>query len=194
MDRRRFVSTLALSLIGAPLADGAQQAGKVDRIGFVSGTTGPDLVEALRQGLRELGWTEGQNFVLEYRSAESRFEKVPELAAALVRRNADVIVASATAMPYLRQGTANVPVVFGVADDPVSVARHDEARELRPAPPSRGWRRLWRFALSFGDTAPVGVAFNDDDLRMVDEPIDQGGGDRRVRKDRRPVTEGQIRR
>jgi len=120
MDRRCFLLTSLAGVVAAPLVAGAQQAGKVYRIGFLSGTTGPELVEAFRQGLRERGWIEGQNFGLEHRSAESRFERVPELAAELVRHNVDVIVVSATAVTYLRQATAQIPVVFVIADDPVA--------------------------------------------------------------------------
>ena len=120
MDRRRFLLTSLAATLTAPLAAEAQQAGKVWRIGFLGGTTVPELVEAVRQGLRELRWTEGQHFVLEYRSADSKLEKISELAADLVRRNVDVIVVAGTALPYAKQATGNVPVVFVTADDPVS--------------------------------------------------------------------------
>ena len=120
MDRRRFLLTSLAATLTAPLAAEAQQAGKVWRIGFLGGTTVPELVEAVRQGLRELRWTEGQHFVLEYRSADSKLEKISELAADLVRRNVDVIVVAGTALPYVKQATGNVPVVFVTADDPVS--------------------------------------------------------------------------
>jgi putative ABC transport system substrate-binding protein len=86
MDRRRFLLTSLAGAVAAPLAAGAQAAGKVWRIGFLAGTTVPELDAALR-GLRELGWTEGQHFVFEYRSADSKLEKVSERAAELVRRN-----------------------------------------------------------------------------------------------------------
>ena len=120
IDRRRFLVTSLAGALTVPLAAGAQQAGKLWRIGFLAGTTVPELVEALRQGLRELGLTEGQHFVLEYRSADSKLEKVSGLAAELVRRNVDVILVAGTALPYLKQATGNVPVVFVTADDPVS--------------------------------------------------------------------------
>jgi putative ABC transport system substrate-binding protein len=87
MDRRRFLLTSLAGALAAPLAAGAQAAGKVWRIGFLAGTTVPELDAALRNGLRELGWTEGQHFVFEYRSADSKLEKVSERAAELVRRN-----------------------------------------------------------------------------------------------------------
>ena len=117
--RRWFVGRLALTLSAVAIAAEAQEAGKVYRIGFLSATAVPDLLQALRLGLRERGWIEGKNFLLEYRSADARYEQVPELAAELVRRNVDLIVVSATAIPYLRQATAQVPVIFVIADDPV---------------------------------------------------------------------------
>ena len=70
MDRRAFLSTVGLGLLVAPLAAEAQPAGKVHRIGVLStrsSTAAPHLDEAFRQGLRELGWVEGQNIVIEYR-------------------------------------------------------------------------------------------------------------------------------
>jgi putative ABC transport system substrate-binding protein len=121
ISRRGFLAG-SVTLLAAPLAAEAQQAGKVYRVGFLSAPTVPDLVDALRQGLRDLGWMEGQNFVLEQRSDDSNSAKtkIPELAADLVRRNVDVIVVAATAMPYLRKATADIPVVFGIGDDPVA--------------------------------------------------------------------------
>jgi putative ABC transport system substrate-binding protein len=74
MDRRVFVIGLGAVLAAAPFAVEGQQTGKVYRVGFLSGTTVPDLVGALRQGLRELGWIEGQNVVIEERSAEEKLQ------------------------------------------------------------------------------------------------------------------------
>jgi putative tryptophan/tyrosine transport system substrate-binding protein len=118
VKRRGFV-TGTVALLVAPLAARAQPAGRLYQIAFLSGTTVPELVEALRRGLREVGWIEGRHFVLEQRSAESKFETIPALATDLIHRKVDVIVVSATAIPYLKQATGNVPVVFVVADDPV---------------------------------------------------------------------------
>src|SRR2546421_12951532 len=116
MISRRGFLTGSVTLLATPLASEAQPEGKVYRVGFLSASTVPDLVEALRQGLHDLGWMEGQNFVLEQRSDDSNSAKmkIPELAADLVRRNVDVIVVAATAMPYLRKATADIPVVFGI--------------------------------------------------------------------------------
>ena len=98
MDRRRFVLTSLAGAFAGPLAAAAQQAGKVPRIGFLSLTSPsdrPPLLAAFRQRLRELGWVEGQNIVIDYRYAEGRVDRLPNLAAELVRLKVDLIIASA---------------------------------------------------------------------------------------------------
>ena len=119
LDRRAFTAGLIGFLAGPPPVT-AQQTVKVHRVGFLSGFPVPDLVEAVRHGLRELGWIEGRNLVLETRSAERQLDRTPDLAAELVRQKVEVIVVSATSMSYLRGATGNTPVVFAIADDPVS--------------------------------------------------------------------------
>ena len=98
--RRAFIGTLAGGFLAAPLAAGAQSAGKVYRIGYLStGSASGTYIrplEAFRQGLRELGWVEGQNIVIEYRYAEGRIDRLPGLAEELVRLKPDIIVASPT--------------------------------------------------------------------------------------------------
>src|SRR5262249_15133221 len=93
MERRTFITSLASGLLAAPRIADAQPAGKVYRIGYLSsGGSSPArslLTEAFRQGLRELGWVEGQNIVIDYRSAEGRFDRLPDLAAELVRLKVD---------------------------------------------------------------------------------------------------------
>ena len=84
ISRRAFLGTLTGSLLAAPLAAEAQQTGKVYRIGYLSAsssTTGRTVIEAFRQGLRELGWVEGQNIVIDYRFAEGQYDRLPALAA-----------------------------------------------------------------------------------------------------------------
>ena len=120
------ISTLTLALLAGPLPAEAQQAGKVYRIGFLdyrfrSTTTDPRLI-ALRQGLRELGYVEGQNLVLEYRSIGGRGERRPEIAVELVRLKVDVIVTSPgpPAIRAAQQATRTIPIVMsGVRVDPV---------------------------------------------------------------------------
>jgi putative ABC transport system substrate-binding protein len=123
MNRRSFVGTLGLGLLVAPFVAEAQQAAKVARIGYLAGNlaANPPQHEAFRQGLRDLGNVEGRNVVIEYRSAEGRFERLPALAAELVGLKVDVIVTSDTpAALAAKQATRTVPVVFSFAVDPVT--------------------------------------------------------------------------
>jgi len=97
--RVALAAALALSLLAGPSPADAQPAGKVQRIGYLSGgssTVSSRPVEAFRQGLRGLGWVEGQNIVIEYRFAEGRFDRLPDLAAELVRLKVAIIVAAPT--------------------------------------------------------------------------------------------------
>src|SRR5713101_569042 len=99
MDRRAFIGTLTGGLLAAPLAAAAQPTGKVYRIGYLaagSATVFQIPVEAFREGLRELGLVEGQNIVIDYRFAEGRFDRLPDLAAELVLLKVDVIMAGPT--------------------------------------------------------------------------------------------------
>jgi putative ABC transport system substrate-binding protein len=122
MDRRAFISGMAGSLLAVPLAAKAQQVGKVPRIGFLfSGDSGPAReVDTFRQGLRDLGYVEGQNIAIEYRFAGGQVERLPELAAELVRLKLDVIVAPYTP-PALaaKRATSTIPIVFAVVADAV---------------------------------------------------------------------------
>src|SRR3977135_3836075 len=96
--RGASLSLLAVAFIlAAPFAAGAQPVGKVHHVGLLSGgsSTAPSpLNEAFRQRLRELGWVEGQNIVIDYRFAEYRYDRLPDLAAELVRLKVDIIVAA----------------------------------------------------------------------------------------------------
>ena len=119
--RRRFIfASLAFCL--SPGAR-AQPAGKVRRIGVLwpgdSSLPNP-RIEGLRQGLRELGYIEGQNLVIVYRYAEGKYERLPALAADLVREKVEVIVgAGAPAISAAQKATATIPIVIGTAGDPV---------------------------------------------------------------------------
>src|SRR5713226_8844655 len=114
--------TLA-GLLTAPLAADAQQAVKVARIGYLAGSLAafPQLREAFIQGLRDLGYVEGRNLVIEYRSPEGKPERLPALAAELVALKVDVIVAAGTPQPLAaKQATRTIPIVFAGASDPVA--------------------------------------------------------------------------
>ena len=119
-----LVAVLAVSLLAAPLAVDAQQAGKVPRIGFLGVTSPsdrPSHLDAFRQRLRELGWVEGQNIVIDYRYAEGRVDRLPDLAAELVRLKVDLIVASAgtQAATAAKNATETIPIVMIYVRDPV---------------------------------------------------------------------------
>jgi len=121
MNKRKTI--IALVAFGAvPLAAAAQHAAKVARIGYLTGNLAarPHLLEAFRQGLRDVGYVEGRNFVIEYRDAEEKLERLPALAAELVALKVDVIVASGTlAALAAKQATRTLPIVFSPAGDPV---------------------------------------------------------------------------
>ena len=120
MDRRDTVLAL-LALGAAPFAE-AQQAAKVARIGHLATNpaTSPHLREPFLQGLRDLGYVEGRNLVIEYRDAEGKVDRLPALAAELVALKVDVIVASGTlAALAAKQTTRTLPIVFSPAGDPV---------------------------------------------------------------------------
>ena len=123
MKRLPLIVTLALGTLLAPLAADAQQAGKVARIGYVgvsSASAVPHADEAFRHGLRDLGYVEGQNIAIEYRWAEGQLDRLPDLAAELVRLKVDVIVASSTPTALAaKNATRTIPIVFVTAGDPV---------------------------------------------------------------------------
>src|SRR5262249_34278438 len=96
MRRIGLAVVLALCLVLAPLAAEAQQAAKISRIGYLATNPTPHFQEAFRQGLRNLGYVEGRNLVIEDRNAEGKFERLPALAAELVALKVDVIVAAST--------------------------------------------------------------------------------------------------
>src|SRR5919109_428215 len=101
----------------------AQQTGKIFRIGFLDSSTASGsvvLLEALRQELSKLGWTEGKNIAFEYRFGEQKNERLPELAADLVRLKVDLIVVAAqTPALVAKNATTTTPIVFASTGDPV---------------------------------------------------------------------------
>jgi ABC-type uncharacterized transport system substrate-binding protein len=123
MRRREFI-TLAVGAVAAwPLAARAQPPAKVARIGYLitGGLTGtPINVEPFRQGMRELGYSEGADFIIELRAAGGRIERLPSLASELVALKVDVIVAVATpAGRAAQQATTTIPIVVSTMGDPV---------------------------------------------------------------------------
>ena len=129
IKRRTLIGSAAGSMLTAPLSGYTQPGRKVYRIGILGTTaTAADMVgpqprapfgNALQRGLRELGYVYGEHFVTEPRSAEGRPERLPSLAAELVRLQVDVIVAGGPAMSTLKQATSTIPIVMAGAIDPV---------------------------------------------------------------------------
>jgi putative ABC transport system substrate-binding protein len=125
MDRRAFIGTLAGGFLAAPFAARAQTPGRVTKVGILS-TVNPRttaFTEVMIQRLRELGYVEGQNLVIEFKNAEGDVARLPGLAAELVRLNVDLIVASGpeVTLQAARKATTTVPIVIAAVDfDPIA--------------------------------------------------------------------------
>src|SRR5262245_48118488 len=121
MDRRAFITMIGGCIVAGPLNADAQQT-QVRRIGFISGNVpNPPVDDALRQGLREHGYVEGQNLFIEWRFAEGRYDQFPGFAAELVRLKVDVVVTLGTeAALAAKKATAAIPIVFTQVTDPIA--------------------------------------------------------------------------
>ena len=121
--RRKFLATLGGAAAAWPLAARAQQPGRVYRIGVLEmspAASNAANFDALRRGLRERGYVEGQNLVLDYRSADGRPERFPQLVAELLRLNVDLIVTRGTqAVVAAKNATGTIPVVMAASGEPV---------------------------------------------------------------------------
>ena len=122
--RRRIIAALGASVLAAPLRSFAQQRNKLWRIGFLGvapASTYPEYVDAFKTDLHHLGYVEGKHIALDYRWAEGRYERLPELASQLVSMKMDVIVAHATpAVRAARNATAAIPIVMISIAEPVA--------------------------------------------------------------------------
>ena len=124
MDRRAFIAR-GVALVAAPLAVEAQQTAKVVRIGHLAtgSLQSPEMrasLDAFRQGMRDLGYVEGQNFLIEHRGADGKIERLPAMANELVGLKVELIVARATpAVRAAQQATATIPIVGVAMGDPV---------------------------------------------------------------------------
>ena len=119
MRRREFIAALG-GAAAWPTVAGGQQAVKVYRVGFFSAGSAAPADFVLSGALRELGWIEGKNIIIERLYAENRMDRLPELAAELIYRNVDVIVAAGTLAPLaLKRATTTIPIVMAAAGDPL---------------------------------------------------------------------------
>ena len=124
ITRRDFLVSLGAGALGAPLAAFAQQPGKMRRIGFLSSASASSYghrVEALRAGLRDLGYVEGRNIAFEFRWAEGNYKRLPELAAELVRLKVDIIYTHGTpGAQAAKNATTTIPIIVAAVSDPVA--------------------------------------------------------------------------
>jgi len=121
MRRRDFIKGLAGSAVTLPLAARAQQKA-IPVVGFINSASPKPYapnVEGFLQGLKDAGYIEGRNVSIEYRWAEGQYDRLPAMAAELVRRDVTVIVANTPAAPIVKAATATIPVVFLTGEDPV---------------------------------------------------------------------------
>jgi ABC-type uncharacterized transport system substrate-binding protein len=121
MNRRTFIAALGGAAVW-PLAARGQQSGKLPTIGFLgpaSASAMSSWTAAFVQRLRELGWIEGRTVAIEYRWAEGRSERFPEVAAEFIGLKVDVIVTTGSAVPAFKQATSVIPIVFAIANDPI---------------------------------------------------------------------------
>ena len=119
MDRRAFVSAVTGALLTLPLAIEAQQAGKVPRIGYLvqnSAESSKRTLAAFREGLRERGWVEGQNIVIEVRYADGEIDRVPALVTELIRLKVDIIVTTSSGTTWAaKNATQSIPIVMAAS-------------------------------------------------------------------------------
>ena len=148
MDRRSFLSAIAATaLIAAPSAARAQQSGKIWRLGHLTLSSGPDeMVEAFRAQLRALGYIEGGNLSIEYRWAAGNLERLPEMAAELVRLNVDVIVTRTAIVALAAKGaTSTIPIVMANAADPVGMGGYNmDSHHTQRCATGSGKAGLWQ--------------------------------------------------
>jgi putative tryptophan/tyrosine transport system substrate-binding protein len=177
LNRRRFLQTVSASFLAVPRAAGSQPLGRVYRIGVlevVGAAANAENLSAFRQGLSELGYVEGQNFVMEYRSADGRTERLQDLASELVRLQVDVIVTRGTpAALSAKQATGTIPIVMASSGEPA--AEGVVASLARPggnvtglhimAPAELGGKRLQLLKEVVPSISRVGILWNSADIQ-----------------------------
>jgi putative ABC transport system substrate-binding protein len=177
ISRRAFLGGVGAALL-APLAAGAQQAARVSRIGFLGGASLAGYIahiEALRLGLRDHGYVEGKNITIEYRWADGKYDRLPGLAAELLRLNVDVIITLGTpAALAAKAATRTTPIVMAIVGNPVETGI--VASLARPGGNVTGSsffyaeinaKRLEVLKAAFAGLARVAVLTNPDNPAMV---------------------------
>jgi putative tryptophan/tyrosine transport system substrate-binding protein len=176
IERRKFLATLGGAAIAWPLTARAQQVGKVPRIGYLSpGSASPGPLayhDEFERGLRELGYIEGRNIVIEYRFADGKFDRLGALAAELVQLNVDVIVSVVTqASLAAKNATSTIPIVIVSVGDPVGAGL--VASLARPGANVTGnsgmtteviGKGLGLFKQTVPNVSPVAVMWNPDNV------------------------------
>jgi putative ABC transport system substrate-binding protein len=169
LRRREFISLLGGAAATWPLAARAQQAGKVYRIGYLSPASNfPELFAITSEAFQALGWIEGKNVIFERRYADNRLDRLPELAAELVRLNVDVIMAAGTLAPLAaKRATSTIPIVMATAGDPLgsglvtSLARPGgNVTGLSLMAPDLGGKRLELLKEVLPQVSRVGILWN----------------------------------
>src|SRR2546427_193652 len=143
-DFRVLISVLCAMLLALSFPADAQQPKNVPRIGFLGFTSLSGIaarIEAFRQGLRELGYVEGKDIAIEYRAAEGKLDRLPALAAELVRLKVDVVFAPSTNLALVaKNATKTIPIVFVGSGDPVAAGLVDSL--ARPGGNITGFTRI----------------------------------------------------
>jgi putative ABC transport system substrate-binding protein len=178
IDRRTFLAGTGAVLLAAPLIGEAQQTAKVPRIGFLglaSASSFGKQVEALRAGLRDLGYLEGKNVVIDYRWAEGKYDRLSDLAGELVRLRVDVLVTHGTPGALAaKRATTTIPIVVATSADAVASGLVESL--ARPGGnitgstyfiPELNAKRLEIFKEPFPHTSRMAVLVNPDNPAMV---------------------------
>jgi putative tryptophan/tyrosine transport system substrate-binding protein len=140
MNRRTFLCGLPLGTLAAPLAAEGQPAGKVYRIGLLGLSSRSDItgLAALRQGLRDLGYEEGKNLVIDYRWAEGNYDRLPTFAEELVQLKVDVLVTYGTpGARAAKRATTTIPIVVALMGDAVAMGSSQALRVPAVTSPAR---------------------------------------------------------
>jgi putative tryptophan/tyrosine transport system substrate-binding protein len=174
IGRRQFISALGRATVAWPFTVHAQQPDKMPHIGLLSPFTAADTAQwyrAFLQGLRDLGWVDGKNIVLEYRYADGKSERLPDLVAELVQRKVDVIVTSVSNDSLAaKKATTKIPIVMAAAGDPVAIGIVESLSRpggnitgLSQMTPDLTGKRLEFLKTLAPNVTSIAVLFNPDD-------------------------------